>query len=161
MREHAVRARPNECCGALIVRANVRWRIEGQNAELDRPTHAYRMDDETTARIKDNLADGWTLLAVYHSHLHGTPAFSRQDQRHAARGWWRWRRPIAPGTAHIVVALNWRRLGDVVYAAYGWSPDARRFLPIPLIVEGMATRKVVHAPDRREKALHFTEGSLM
>lgn len=142
IRDHARRSAPNECCGAVLSHGSIRWRIEGYNVDVVRPTHAYRMDAASTARIARKIEEGWTLEAIYHSHTHGTPALSETDVRIATCGWWWRRRQVVPGAAQLVVALDWRHPGDIVLEAYGWSPDERRFCTIALVVEGVVTRRI-------------------
>lgn len=71
---HARREAPDECCG-ILAGADGRGvkLIEATNAEHS--PYRYNIDSRELLRIFNDLdANGWELLAIYHSHTH-TPAY--------------------------------------------------------------------------------------
>lgn len=71
---HARREAPDECCGVIAGESGRAAKlIEAVNAE--RSPYRYNIDSRELLRIFNDLdANGWELLAIYHSHTH-TPAY--------------------------------------------------------------------------------------
>ena len=92
IREQALAAYPEECCGLLLGEvAAGRKRVESLVAVENRYAEPRRGFELAPAAVACALAQerrgGQAVVGVYHSHPDGTPAPSRRDQREAWPGW--------------------------------------------------------------------------
>lgn len=71
---HALEEDPNECCGILAGSGNAVSKMFRVTNSEKSPTR-YLMDpEEQFAAFKEIRREGFSLLAIYHSHTH-TPAY--------------------------------------------------------------------------------------
>lgn len=114
MRQHALQAQPEECCGLVRGVAGDRFRAvyRCQNDmtlkhEQDPETFprtsrdAYYMNElDYLKALKDAEARGESITAVYHSHVGAGAYFSAMDQEYAEQPFF----PF-PDAAQIVIAI--------------------------------------------------------
>lgn len=81
---HAREDAPNECCGILAGNDGLATRLyRALNAEAS--PYRYNVDPKDLLRIyRDIEANGWEVLAIYHSHTHTEAYPSQTDVRLAA-----------------------------------------------------------------------------
>ncbi|MCW5876672.1 MAG: M67 family metallopeptidase [Anaerolineales bacterium] len=92
MRQHVAALAPQEACGLLAGEGEQVLAAYPVRNELASQTH-FRMDPaEQWAAFQAMEAQGWDLLAIYHSHPTGPARPSRQDALGAAY----------PGAAHFI-----------------------------------------------------------
>lgn len=87
---------------------------------------AYKMDPlEQLRALREADAEGWDVVAFYHSHPDHEAYFSRMDRERALApdG-----EPIWPGATYLVVSVMDGRARDA--AGYRWDPRRRRFSEI-------------------------------
>jgi proteasome lid subunit RPN8/RPN11 len=136
---HAREADPDECCGAVVVRAgrDEVWRlrnVQNQLHALDPVAHprtartAYALGREDVERV-DAATLGkpeiGTLKVIYHSHSKHGAYFSGEDRAQAMFG----DEPTYPDVAYLVVS-DARERGEA--RAFRWSERDRDFVEVPL-----------------------------
>ena len=131
---HAQDTFPDECCGAVIIRAGQEtvWHITNvQNAmhEKDPENYprdarsAYFMDPkELLAVMKETDSGVATLKALYHSHPNHDAYFSAEDKARAMFG----DEPSYPDTAYLVISIYERQVKAI--RAYRWDEATQDFV---------------------------------
>ena len=102
IREHALRAYPEECCGLLLgeavpdrERVEAVVPVENRHAE---PRRGFELPPDAVAcALAQERRGGQGVVGVYHSHPDGVPVPSRRDEREAWPGWRSLIVPVAPG----------------------------------------------------------------
>jgi proteasome lid subunit RPN8/RPN11 len=102
IREHALAAYPEECCGLLLGEAaGVRERVaavvpvENRYAE---PLRGFELAPNAVAcALAQERRGGQSVVGVYHSHPDGPSMPSRHDERDAWPGWSYLIVPVAAG----------------------------------------------------------------
>lgn len=84
MIEHAERAYPNECCGALAGTANGEARTVHRAVALENASacarNSYTLRPEDLVEADRAAGDaGLEIIGLYHSHPDREPSFSRED----------------------------------------------------------------------------------
>jgi proteasome lid subunit RPN8/RPN11 len=136
---HAQATFPDECCGAILTRAdveevrritnvqNVMHAKDPQRYPRDATT-AYVGDSRELLRLNEELErEQVTLKAFYHSHPNHDAYFSAEDKAQAL-GWDD--EPSYPGAAHVVISIYDREVR--VIRAYVWDGRAKDFVETPL-----------------------------
>lgn len=114
-------ARPAECCGVVLVRADAVWVWPCANRARD-PRRAYAIGAADRLAIAwARLVRGWRLWGIYHSHPEGGPVLSDADRVRALRRG----RPVYPDAKQLVISLPARRVG-----VFAWSAQAHAFVPM-------------------------------
>jgi len=102
IREHALAAYPEECCGLLLgdAAADREWvetvvPVENRYAE---PWRGFELPPDAVAcALAQERRGGRDVVGVYHSHPDGAPQPSRRDEREAWPGWSYLIVPVAAG----------------------------------------------------------------
>lgn len=92
IREHALAAYPEECCGLLLGEAAAEREsveavvpVENRYAE---PRRGFELPPDAVAcALAQERRGGRDVVGVYHSHPDGAPLPSRRDEREAWPGW--------------------------------------------------------------------------
>ena len=92
IREHALAAYPEECCGLLLGEAAPQREhvgavvpVENRYAE---PGRGFELaPDAVACALAQERRGGEAVVGVYHSHPDGSPLPSRRDEREAWPGW--------------------------------------------------------------------------
>ena len=141
MLAHARETHPEECCGALVRRAEKTdvWRLENVQNELHRrdpaanprtAVTAYALGRKDLERVDAACAGDpavGTLLAIYHSHTKVGAYFSGEDRARAMFI----DEPLYPAIAWVVVSDS-REVGEA--RAFRWNEAQRDFVEVPLDV---------------------------
>ncbi len=96
---------PNECCGLLAgtfgtdgtARAHHRYPLVNALAS---PSEYFAEAKGMLAAHRDMRANGWELLAVYHSHPTSAPFPSRKDRERYEEV-----RPVLGEVIHVIISL--------------------------------------------------------
>jgi len=102
IREHALAAYPEECCGLLLgdaapdrERVETVVPVENRYAE---PWRGFELPPDAVAcALAQERRGGRDVVGVYHSHPDGAPQPSRRDEREAWPGWSYLIVPVAAG----------------------------------------------------------------
>ena len=102
IREHALAAYPEECCGLLLGDAAAERErvasvvpVENRYAE---PLRGFELPPDAVAcALAQERRGGQAVVGVYHSHPDGAPVPSRRDEREAWPGWSYLIVPVADG----------------------------------------------------------------
>ena len=117
MREHAERAYPNECCGAMLGEIGPGTKLVRQAVPLD---NAYDGSQKTRYQIRaedlleaDRLArrNGMDLIGIYHSHPDCDAYFSETDLKNSC-----------PWYSFVVISVR----GGKFDHATSWLPNAEQ-----------------------------------
>jgi proteasome lid subunit RPN8/RPN11 len=126
MLAHAERAYPNECCGAMLGRAeggvkSVGRAVRFENAYAGPQATRYEIRPEDLLRA-DQLArrDGMDLIGIYHSHPDCEAYFSETDLKNSC-----------PWNSFVVISIRDGRFDHVT----SWLPDAEQTAAQPERVE--------------------------
>jgi len=92
IREHALAAYPEECCGLLLGEPGAERElvasvvpVENRYAE---PRRGFELPPDAVAcALAQERRGGRDVVGVYHSHPDGVPVPSRRDEREAWPGW--------------------------------------------------------------------------
>ena len=98
---HAQQEDPNECCGILAGRTDVvakSYRIA--NATPSPYRYVMQPQDMMNA-MRDSDANGWDIMAFYHSHTHSPAYPSPTDVRMAQQSGW-----LGDDVYYILVSLQ-------------------------------------------------------
>lgn len=139
--EHAARAYPNECCGAVIgdeADESVRpiRNIQDELHREDPQQHprdariAYFMDPkELGALLREVEQRGRPIRLFYHSHPDHGAYFSAEDKERAMA----WDEPAYPEAAYLVVSVKGGTVGDRILVA--WDAERRDFVEAELAID--------------------------
>ena len=92
IREHALRAHPEECCGLLLgqtsrERERVAAVVPVENRYAE-PRRGFELaPDAVACALAQERRGGREVVGVYHSHPDGMPRPSARDEREAWPGW--------------------------------------------------------------------------
>jgi proteasome lid subunit RPN8/RPN11 len=137
LREHAVREYPSESCGVMLTRGAERRLMPCKNVQeqlhrrdpvrypRDART-AYYIDPGDLLRIGRLEGEGYTVAAIYHSHVDAGAYFSETDRRQALIGGV----PAYPEATYIVTSVMNGVATEM--AAFRWNSERSDFLPVPI-----------------------------
>jgi proteasome lid subunit RPN8/RPN11 len=137
LREHAVREYPKESCGVILVRDGERRLMPCRNVQDDLHRRdpvkyprdartAYYIDPGDLLRIARLEHDGYSVAAIYHSHVDAGAYFSETDRRQAVVAG----EPTYPEATYIVTSVVDGVATDM--AAFRWNSERRDFVPVPV-----------------------------
>jgi proteasome lid subunit RPN8/RPN11 len=137
MREHAIAAFPEECCGIVVERDGLLQAVRVSNVQNQKHAEhpeqfprtaatAYTMGPEALPILADHERGLLKIHAIYHSHPQHAAYFSEEDKRAATV----WDEPSYPEAAQVVLSVIDRRVRDV--KAFRWDAAARDFLEVAL-----------------------------
>jgi proteasome lid subunit RPN8/RPN11 len=87
---------------------------------------AYYIDPGDLLRIGRLEGEGYTVAAIYHSHVDAGAYFSETDRRQALFGG----APAYPEATYIVTSVMNGVATDM--AAFRWNSERRDFVPVPI-----------------------------
>jgi len=107
IRVEVAKAFPNEACGFLATNGEKQAVFASRNDSLD-PTRRFRTNAEDWQAVEDA---GWTIVAIYHSHVNEPPTPSPADKTHSEKH----------GLPFIIV--GWPQDAWDFYAPTGWRAE--------------------------------------
>ncbi|PYO38080.1 MAG: hypothetical protein DMD86_01130 [Candidatus Rokuibacteriota bacterium] len=131
---------PAECCGVLLVRAgapadrvllpcrNIQDELHAKDPERhprDSRT-AYFIDPKDLLAIGRREGQGYSVAAIYHSHIDAGAYFSATDKRNALING----EPAYPEAVYVVVSVVEGKVVDA--QAFVWAPTTRDFVAVAL-----------------------------
>jgi [CysO sulfur-carrier protein]-S-L-cysteine hydrolase len=128
---------PAECCGVLLIRGGAGGdrlllpcrNIQDELHAKDPTRHprdartAYFIDPKDLLTIGRREAQGYTVAAIYHSHIDAGAYFSATDKRNALIDG----EPAYPEALYVVVSVVGGKV--VSTGAFAWDALARDFVP--------------------------------
>jgi len=135
---------PGESCGVLLVRDGERRLFPCRNVQDERhraepdkfprtARNAYYMHEADVLAFTRLEGQGFSVAAIYHSHIDAGAYFSETDKRQALLGMDpQTNDPIYPEAAYIVTSVMSGKVDAT--AAFRWSDRQRDFVPVELRV---------------------------
>lgn len=128
VRDHALRAYPEECCGILVGTFRSERRaeqaIEARNAHSESRVNRYTVDPAEFVKADlEARARNLEIVGFYHSHPNAPAAPSIYDLKHAWGGY-----------VYLIISVADGRAGEV--AAWSLNEDRSKFNQEELIVRG-------------------------
>jgi proteasome lid subunit RPN8/RPN11 len=132
IREHALAAYPEECCGLLLGEAIPEQEqvvavvpVDNRYAE---PRRGFELSPDAVAcALAQERRGGQSVVGVYHSHPNGPPVPSGRDQREAWPGW-----------SYLIVPVTARGCGEPRCFRRGASGDGLTEEPVELVEATLA-----------------------
>lgn len=141
MRQHALEAFPEECCGFILYDTDADREIVRRVKNVATERHqkdpasfprdgrdGYIMDERELLEINDALdAQTHELRAIYHSHPNGKAYFSKEDEARAKL----WDEPIYPEAVYLVLGTD----GQSVTAISGhqWNEERLEYEDVRIV----------------------------
>lgn len=141
MKQHALEAFPEECCGFVLydsendteilrrVRNVATERHQKDPANFPRDGRdGYVMDEKELLEIQRALDDQtYELRAIYHSHPNGKAYFSKEDEARAKM----WDEPIYPEAVYIVLGTDGQSITGV--SGHQWNEERLEYEDVRIV----------------------------
>ncbi len=147
IREHAVLAFPDECCGLIVERGGVQSIVRATN--LQNELHArdprryprtaatgYTMGPEAAPALIASEHGQLRLLAIYHSHPQNKAYFSEEDHKQACD---RAGDALSAQAAQIVLSVIDGKVDQI--RAFLWDTQSRDFLETAILEASPGTNR--------------------
>lgn len=142
IKRHAVEDYPSECCGAIVVRGEERRLLRLRNVQDEKHREdpdrfprdsrtAYYVHGDDALMLERLPDEGFSIAAVYHSHIDVDAYFSATDKRQALLGQDPKKcDPMFVEAVWLVVSVVSGRVQAI--GSFRWHPIERDFLPVDL-----------------------------
>ena len=141
MKQHALEAYPEECCGFILydpendteilrrVRNVATERHQKDPVNFPRDGRdGYVMDERELLEIQRSLDDQtYELRAIYHSHPNGKAYFSKEDEARAKM----WDEPIYPEAVYIVLGTDGQSITGVT--GHQWNEERLEYEDVRIV----------------------------
>lgn len=98
---HSLQEDPNECCGILAGRNDIVAKLYRITNATPSPYRYVMEPQEMLNAMRDADANGWDVIAFYHSHTHSPARPSPTDVRMAQQSGW-----LGDDVYYILVSLE-------------------------------------------------------